>query len=318
MINNPQADTDTTDEEDDYAIDQDANSIHLTADQLASFEGLNLDPIGFVSSNVEPNLYSDVTDASGNIIENSDEIVSNPWMEEFSVEPDTSGVPEPRFGEVRYDGAMVEIKFDDSARLGTDPSPYDGGTVVINVVDANGDTWSGFSLPLASRPNVDWNQKAYMNLSLDETSGAGSLSYTGSDTALDGSTIKDATFPLTFSFELQGTGENYGTAVVTGPDFQPRTILDVTTTPGGANDGAGPVQVYSSYIMDDDTPLTVYAIKDANGDMIPVNADTSTNTFTDSTTVTNFNFTGVYQNVRFSWGNSTGNTGVIDKILYRQ
>jgi len=42
------------------------------------------------------------------------------------------------------------------------------------------------------------------------------------------------------------------------------------------------------------------------------------NTFSDSTTVSNFNFTGVYQNVRFSWGNHSGNTGVIDKILYRQ
>jgi len=42
------------------------------------------------------------------------------------------------------------------------------------------------------------------------------------------------------------------------------------------------------------------------------------NTFSDSTTVSNFNFTGVYQNVRFSWGNDSGNTGVIDKILYRQ
>jgi len=43
-----------------------------------------------------------------------------------------------------------------------------------------------------------------------------------------------------------------------------------------------------------------------------------TNTFSDSTTLTNFNFTGVYHSVRFSWGNDSGNTGVIDKILYRQ
>ena len=42
------------------------------------------------------------------------------------------------------------------------------------------------------------------------------------------------------------------------------------------------------------------------------------NSFTSSTTVTNFNFTGVYHSVRFAWGNDTGNTGVIDKILYRQ
>ena len=40
----------------------------------------------------------------------------------------------------------------------------------------------------------------------------------------------------------------------------------------------------------------------------------SANSFTSSTSVTNFNFTGVYQNVRFSWGNDqTGNTGVLTK-----
>jgi hypothetical protein len=47
-------------------------------------------------------------------------------------------------------------------------------------------------------------------------------------------------------------------------------------------------------------------------------AGSTANSFTDSTTVTNFNFTGVYHSVRFSWGNDSGNTGVIDKILYRQ
>ena len=47
-------------------------------------------------------------------------------------------------------------------------------------------------------------------------------------------------------------------------------------------------------------------------------AASTANSFTDSSTVTHFNFTGVYHNVRFSWGNSSGNTGVIDKILYRQ
>lgn len=32
---------------------------------------------------------------------------------------------------------------------------------------------------------------------------------------------------------------------------------------------------------------------------------------------TYYNFNGVYENVRFSWGNSSGNTGRVDKILYR-
>ena len=45
---------------------------------------------------------------------------------------------------------------------------------------------------------------------------------------------------------------------------------------------------------------------------------TPTVNFSSSTTVTNYNFYGVYQNVRFSWDNASGNTGIIDKILYRQ
>lgn len=40
--------------------------------------------------------------------------------------------------------------------------------------------------------------------------------------------------------------------------------------------------------------------------------------FTTSDKVKYANFNGVYQNVRFSYGNSNGNTGTVDKILYRQ
>ena len=36
------------------------------------------------------------------------------------------------------------------------------------------------------------------------------------------------------------------------------------------------------------------------------------------TGVTTYNFTGVYHNVRFTWENNAGNTGRVDKILYRQ
>ena len=47
-------------------------------------------------------------------------------------------------------------------------------------------------------------------------------------------------------------------------------------------------------------------------------AASATNTFSSSTTVTMFNFFGVYQNVRFTWDNDPDNTGIVDKILYRQ
>jgi hypothetical protein len=43
-----------------------------------------------------------------------------------------------------------------------------------------------------------------------------------------------------------------------------------------------------------------------------------TNAFSSSTGVTNYNFYGVYHSVRFSWDNDTDNTGIVDKILYRQ
>ena len=47
-------------------------------------------------------------------------------------------------------------------------------------------------------------------------------------------------------------------------------------------------------------------------------AASATNTFSSSTTVTMFNFLGVYQNIRFTWDTDPDNTGIVDKILYRQ
>jgi len=44
----------------------------------------------------------------------------------------------------------------------------------------------------------------------------------------------------------------------------------------------------------------------------------STNTIAAADTIAYYNFTGVLQYVRFRWINDAGNTGVIDKILYRQ
>ena len=50
---------------------------------------------------------------------------------------------------------------------------------------------------------------------------------------------------------------------------------------------------------------------------ITLDGESSPVTFSSSTTVTNYNFYGVFHHIRFSWDNDTGNTGVIDKILYR-
>jgi hypothetical protein len=46
--------------------------------------------------------------------------------------------------------------------------------------------------------------------------------------------------------------------------------------------------------------------------------DVTSTTFSSASSVSTLNFTGVYHNVRFSWDNDSGNTGKIDKILYRQ
>ena len=51
---------------------------------------------------------------------------------------------------------------------------------------------------------------------------------------------------------------------------------------------------------------------------ITLDGESSPVTFSSSSTVTNYNFYGVFHNVRFSWDNDTDNTGIIDKILYRQ
>jgi hypothetical protein len=50
---------------------------------------------------------------------------------------------------------------------------------------------------------------------------------------------------------------------------------------------------------------------------ITTNDDQSPVIFDNSTGSSYFNFNGVYTYVRFSWDNDPGNTGLIDKILYR-
>ena len=57
---------------------------------------------------------------------------------------------------------------------------------------------------------------------------------------------------------------------------------------------------------------------DADFFNITLDGESSPVTFSSSTTVTDYNFYGVYHYVRFSWDNDSGNTGVIDKILYRR
>ena len=97
---------------------------------------------------------------------------------------------------------------------------------------------------------------------------------------------------------------------------------NIDARPGINNNKA--LHTIAVYTQDFSGTLRVQATMSASpgdSDFFDVTMDgeaSASNSFTNSTTVTNFNFTGVYHSVRFAWGNDTDNTGAIDKILYRQ
>ena len=120
------------------------------------------------------------------------------------------------------------------------------------------------------------------------------------------------------------------------PEFVPSTNVSTFTSGGplafvSGNIDARPginnnkaMHTIAVYTQNFSGTLRVQATMSASpsdSDFFDVTMDgeaSASNSFTDSTTVTNFNFTGVYHSVRFAWGNDTDNTGLIDKILYRQ
>ena len=120
------------------------------------------------------------------------------------------------------------------------------------------------------------------------------------------------------------------------PEFVPSTNVSTFTSGGplafvSGNIDARPginnnkaLHTIAVYTQDFSGTLRIQATMSASpgdSDFFDITMDgeaSASNSFTDSTTVTNFNFTGVYHSVRFAWGNDTDNTGLIDKILYRQ
>ena len=120
------------------------------------------------------------------------------------------------------------------------------------------------------------------------------------------------------------------------PEFVPSTNVSTFTSGGplafvSGNIDARPginnnkaLHTIAVYTQNFSGTLRVQATMSASpsdSDFFDVTMDgeaSASNSFTNSTTVTNFNFTGVYHSVRFAWGNDTDNTGAIDKILYRQ
>jgi hypothetical protein len=148
-------------------------------------------------------------------------------------------------------------------------------------------------------------------------------SYSIREVATDGS--RTVTFTDT-AYNSAGTAE-----VLTGgyPQFaDSQSIIDFTRS--GSTSTSSAIDARPG--MNDNSALHTVAVYPVNfagtlviqGTMVstaPTDADyfeISSNAITTTDTIAYYNFTGVLQYVRFRWTNNSGNTGVIDKILYRQ
>jgi hypothetical protein len=184
----------------------------------------------------------------------------------------------------------------------------DDGSTVSTKGDASCTITEGDLLPLDAK---------FYNFAVREVKSDGSREITYSDTG----------------YAAAGTIELLDGAY---PEFLPSTNVSTFSTGGplayvSGNIDARPginnnkaLHTIAVYTKNFSGALRVQATMSAspsNSDFFDITmegAGSPANSFTDSTTVTNFNFTGVYHSVRFAWGNDTDNTGVIDKILYRQ
>ena len=188
-------------------------------------------------------------------------------------------------------------------------SILDDGSTVSTKGDASCTITEGDLLPLDSK---------FYNFSVREVKSDGSREITYADTG----------------YAAAGTVELLDGAY---PDFVPSTNISNFTASGGPlaftsgsidarpginnNKALHTIAVYTKNFSGALRVQATMSASPSNTDYFDITmegAGSTANSFSDSTTVSNFNFTGVYHSVRFSWGNATGNTGVIDKILYRQ
>ena len=148
-------------------------------------------------------------------------------------------------------------------------------------------------------------------------------SYSIREVAADGS--RTVTFTDT-AYNSAGTAE-----VLAGgyPQFADSESI-INFTKSGSNSTSSAIDARPG--MNDNSALHTVAVYPVNfagtlviqGTMVstaPTDADyfeISSNAITTTDTIAYYNFTGVLQYVRFRWTNNSGNTGVIDKILYRQ
>ena len=159
----------------------------------------------------------------------------------------------------------------------------------------------------------------FYNYSVREVISDGSTTHfqvTYSDTAYNAAgsvELLDGSFPQFVpsveikSFTAQSTPNNYPLKYVSNGTIQ--------AFPGqNNNDALHTIAVYTNGFSG---TLKVLATMDTT----PENTDYFTvTTITDlpTTGVKYYTFNGIFQFVKFSWDNATSNTGIIDKILYRQ
>jgi hypothetical protein len=185
----------------------------------------------------------------------------------------------------------------------------DDGSTVSTKGDASCTITEGDLLPLDAK---------FYNFAVREVKSDGSREITYSDTG----------------YAAAGTVELLDGAY---PEFVPSTNVSTFTSGGplafvSGNIDARPginnnkalhtIAVYTKNFQGSWRVQATMSANPSDSDFFDITLDgeaSSTVTFILPTTlVYQYNFTGVYHSIRFVWGNDTGNTGVIDKILYRQ
>ena len=185
----------------------------------------------------------------------------------------------------------------------------DDGSTVSTKGDASCTITEGDLLPLEAK---------FYNFSVKEVKSDGSREVTYADTGYAAAgTIEllDGAYP-----EFVASTEMASFTSAQGP--LANTSGSIDARPGINNNKAlHTIAVYTKNFSGSMRVQGTMSSTPTSGDWFDITMDgeaSATNTFSNSTTVTNYNFTGVFHNIRVTWGNDTGNTGLIDKILYRQ
>ena len=178
----------------------------------------------------------------------------------------------------------------------------DDGSTVSTKGDASTTITEGDLLPLEAK---------FYNFSVREVKSDGSREVTYSDTGYASAgtiEILDGAFPefVASTAITQFTGNG-------GPLQYTSSAIDAR--PGINNNKA--LHTIAMYPQSFSGKLIVQgtmASSPSDSDFVTVTSAT----FSDASSPSTLNFTGVFHSVRFSWDNDSGNTGKIDKILYRQ